>query len=126
MEIKTAQDRLKIEDLSKLLAYGWLYMARQHLANVSDVTVTALVHHLTSGVKKELRRFGFKPKAHGIYWRDADMVAYVISFVDLPDELLPEELRVFSDPTRRQQTLLACLGKKEKAPIVETALGKIG
>ena len=50
------------------------------------------------------------------------MVAYVISFIDLPDELLPEELRAFSDPIRRQQTLLACLGKKEKAPIVETIL----
>ncbi len=44
----------------------------------------------------------------------------VISFTDLPDELLPEELRAFSDPLRRQQTFLSCLGKREKAPIVQT------
>jgi hypothetical protein len=120
LEVKTEQDRLETEDLSKLLAYGWLYMAKQRLANVSEVTATALVHHLTAGVELELPRFGFAPKAKGVYWRDADMAAYVISFTDLPDELLPEELRAFSDPARRQQTFLACLGNKEKAPIVET------
>jgi hypothetical protein len=122
MEIKTEQDRLNIEDLSKFLAYGWLYMAKQRLANVSDITLTALVHHLTHGVKKELPRFGFKPTAKGVYRRDADMVAYVISFVDLPDELTLEELCAFSDPLRRQQIFLSSLGNKEKVPIVEAIL----
>jgi hypothetical protein len=44
----------------------------------------------------------------------------VISFTDLPDELMTEELRAFSDPTRRRQALISCLGDQEKAPIVET------
>jgi hypothetical protein len=120
MEVKTKQNRLKIEDLPKLLAYGWLYVARNHIMDVSEVTVTALVHHLTPAVKKALPQFGFEPKAKGVYRRDSDLVAYVISFADLPDELLPDELRAFSDPAKRQQTFLSCLGDKERAPIVET------
>jgi hypothetical protein len=120
MEVKTEQNRLKVEDLPKLLAYGWLYVSRSHIVEVTKVTATALVHHLTPRVKKALPKFGFVPKSQGIYWRDADMPACVISFTDLPDELMTEELRAFSDPARRQQTFLACLGNKEKAPIAET------
>ncbi|MGH7455444.1 MAG: hypothetical protein ACRENG_29085 [bacterium] len=120
MEVKTEQDRLEIEDLPKLMAYGWLYMARQRLVNVSEVTITALVHHLPPGVEEILPPLGFKPLARGIYRCDLDPVAYVISFINLPDELLPEELQAFSDPARRQHLFLSCLGNKQKAPIVET------
>lgn len=120
MEVKTERHRFKVEDLSKLLAYGWLYISRSHIVDVAKVTATALVHHLTPRVQKALPNFGFAPKAQGIYWRDADMPAYVISFTDLPDELMTEELRAFSDPVRRTQTLISCLGDQEKAPIVET------
>ncbi len=120
MEVKTEQDRLEIEDLPKLMAYGWLYMARQRLVNVSEVTITALVHHLPPGVEEILPPLGFKPLSPGIYRRDSDPVAYVISFINLPDELLPEELQAFSDSARRQHLFLSCLGNKEKSPIVET------
>ncbi|MCI0694325.1 hypothetical protein L0337_20245 [candidate division KSB1 bacterium] len=120
MEVKTEQDRLEIEDLPKLLAYGWLYVARNSIVEFSEVTVTALVHHLTSGIEKALPKMGFKPIVQGIYRRDSDMPAYLISFIDLPDELLPEELQAFSDSVRRQHLFLSCLGNKEKAPIVET------
>ncbi len=120
IEVKTEQDRLEVEDLPKLLAYGWQYMAKKRLDDVSAVTLTALVHHLTSGVEKVLPKFGFKPLEQGIYRRDADMVAYVTVFADLPDELIPEELAVFSDPVRRQKIFLASLGHQEKTPIVET------
>jgi hypothetical protein len=120
MEVKTEQDRLEIEDLPKLLAYGWLYMARQHLTNVSEVTVTALVHHLSSRVQEALPGFGFAPRARGIYQCDAGIAPYVISLIDLPDELIPEELQAFTDAMRRQRLFLSCLGNKEKAPIVET------
>ncbi len=120
MEVKTEQDRLEIEDLPKLMAYGWLYMARHYLVNVSEVTITALVHHLPSGVEEVLPLLGFKSLTQGIYWRDSEPAAYIISFINIPDELLPEELRAFADPVRRQQTFIACLGNKEKAPLVET------
>jgi len=120
IEVKTEQDRLKIDDVPKLLAYGWLYMAKKQLTNVPQVTVTALVHHLTVAVKTALPQFGFELISKGIYRRDADMVAYVIIFSELPEELIPEELRAFSDPEKRRKTLLACLGDYEKAPIAET------
>lgn len=122
MEVKTAQDRLASEDLTKLMAYGWLYMSKHGLVNPSEVTLTALVHHLPSKTLEALPKLGFATKAQGIYWRDAEPVAYVISFTDLPDELVPEELRIFCDAARRRQTFLACLGDEEKAPIVETII----
>ncbi len=122
MEVKTERDNLKMEDLPKLFAYAWLYVAKKRLPNVHNVTVTALVHHLTPGVEKALRGFSFEPLAKGIYRRDADMPAYVISFTEVPDESLPEELRAFSDPARRLQVFLASLRNKEKAPITETIL----
>jgi hypothetical protein len=120
MEVKTEQDRLEVEDVTKLMAYGWLYMAKNSIANVAEVTLTALVHHLTSTTLEALPKLDFAPKAQGIYWRASNPVACVISFMDLPDEQVPEELRAFCDPARRQQTFLSCLGDREKAPIVET------
>ena len=127
IEVKTEQDRFTIEDVPKLMAYGWHYMAKKWeeidkdgRSNVSDVTVTALVHHLPAATLAALPRFDFKPKSKGIYWRKSNPVARIISFADLPDKLVPEELRVFCDPERRQQTLLSCYGDEEKKPIVET------
>ncbi|MCI0691556.1 hypothetical protein L0337_06055 [candidate division KSB1 bacterium] len=119
MEVKTEEDRLSNEDLCKLMAYGWLYMARNHLVDVAEVTITALIHHLTSGIKEALHKMKFKPISSGIYRRDADPPAYVISFTALPDELLPEELQAFSDSARRRHIFLSSLGNKEKTPLVE-------
>ena len=120
IEVKTEQDRLKIDDVPKVLAYGWLYMAQKQLTAVPQVTVTALVHHLSAAVKAVLPQFGFESISKGIYRRDADMVGYVIIFSELPEEFLPEELRAFTDSEKRRQTLLACLSDYEKAPIAET------
>ncbi len=119
MEIKTEQDRFEVQDLPKLLAYGWHYMAKQSLEEVSEVTLTALVHHLTPRLEKALPKFGFEQLRPEVYRRNADMISYVIAFGDLPDELLPEELRAFTNQTRRQHLFLSCLGKQEKSPIVE-------
>jgi len=119
IEIKTEQDRLEVKDLPKLLAYGWHYMAKSGLENVREVTLTALVHHLTPQVQEALPKFGFELKAPNVYRRDSDMEAFVIAFADLPDELLPEELRAFTSPARRQQLFVSCLGDQEKISIVE-------
>jgi len=88
--------------------------------NVHEVTVTALVHHLTPRMRGLLPKFGFAPLAPDIYRRDSDMVAYVIAFAGLPDERLPEELQAFADPIRRQKVFLASLGDQEKSSLVET------
>lgn len=122
LEVKTEHDRFEVKDLPKLLAYGWHYMAKFGLEEVHDVTLTALVHHLTPRVLKALPKFGFVEVMPNVYRREADMVAYVIAFGDLPDEMLPEELRAFTNRDRRQQLLLSCLGNKKKSPIVETIL----
>jgi len=89
------------------------------LVDVSEVTITALVHHLTSGIEEALHKMKFKPISPGIYRRDAEPPAYVISFTALPDELLPEELQAFSDSARRRHIFLSSLGNKEKTPLVE-------
>jgi hypothetical protein len=50
------------------------------------------------------------------------MVSYLISFEDLPDELTPEELRVFSNPVRRQPIILSQLAGGQSTPILEAIL----
>ena len=122
LEIKTEHDRFEVKDLPKLLAYGWHYMAKFGLEEVRDVTLTALVHHLTPRVQKALPKFGFTEVMPNVYRRDVDMVAYVIAFADLADEMLPEELQAFTNRDRRLQLFLSCLGNKKKSPIVETIL----
>jgi len=122
LEVKTEHDRFEAKDLPKLLAYGWHYMAKFGLEEVGDVTLTALVHHLTPRVQKALPKFGFFEVTPNIYRRDSDMVAYVIAFGDLSDEMLPEELQAFTNRDRRRQLLLSSLGNKKKSPIVETIL----
>ncbi|MGH7595588.1 MAG: hypothetical protein ACREOI_04510 [bacterium] len=120
MEVKSEKDRLEIEDLPKLMAYGWLYVARNSIEYVRHVTLTALVHHLTSRIREALPRYGFLPDTQGVFRRDSDITAYVISIADLPDDLASEELQAFSDPIRRKHAFLSCIGNEEKAPIVET------
>jgi len=126
MEVKTEQDRFEIEDVPKLLAYGWHYLAKKWeeidkdgRASASDVTVTALVHHLPAATLAALPKFDFRHKSKGVYWRKSNPVARIISFTDLPDKLVPEELRVFCDPGRRRETFLSCYRDKDKEPIVE-------
>jgi hypothetical protein len=122
LEVKTEHDRFEVNDLPKLLAYGWHYMAKFGLEEVRDVTLTALVHHLTPKVQKALPKFGFVEVMPNIFRRDADMVAHVIAFGNLPDEMLPEELQAFTNRDRRRQLLLSSLGNKKKSSIVETIL----
>lgn len=120
IEVKTEQDRVEHADLPKLMAYGWMYMAKNELVNVSEVTLTALVHHLPASILEALPLLGFVPKMQGIYQRESAPVAYVISFADAPEELVPEELRAFCDKIRRRKTFLECLHNQENAPFAET------
>lgn len=119
MELKTEADRLEISDLLKLHAYGWLYMMKNNLRKVADMTVTALVHHLTPTVVEALPELGYKPTGKGIFRRDSDMVSHLISFDELPDEVTPEELQAFSNPARRQPIILSQLASGRPSPILE-------
>ncbi len=122
MELKTEADRLEIADLLKLQAYGWLYMMKNNLRKVTDMTLTALVHHLNPTVVEALPELGYKPMSKGIFQRDSDMVSYLIVFEDLPDEVTPEELQAFSNPASRQKVILAELAKGRSTPILEAIL----
>jgi len=122
MELKTEADPLRIADLLKLQAYGWLYMMKEGLRNVAEMTLTALVHHLPSGVVKALPELGYKPIENGMFRRDGDMVTYLIPFNGLPDELTPEELRAFSNPTRRQPIILSELNRGRVSPLFEALI----
>jgi hypothetical protein len=119
MELKTEADRLEISDLLKLHAYGWLYMMKNNLRKVADMTLTALVHHLNPTVVEALPELGYKPVGKGIFQRDSDMVSYLIVFEDLPDEVVPEELQAFSNPGRRQPLILSQLASGQSNPILE-------
>jgi hypothetical protein len=94
-------------------------MAKQAVRSPKNVTLTALVHHLTRTVLEALPEYDFEPEGKGVFCRHFNPVSYVISIEDLPDELIPEELQVFSNPDRRMRTLLSCLGDAEKVPIIE-------
>ncbi len=120
MELKTEQDPLTLGDLLKLQAYTWLYMQRHKIYSVAEVTATAIVHHLTPAVIAALPALGYKPAGRGIFRCDSAFVSYLISIEDLPDELAPEELQVFSNPQRRQQVFVLCFGRREKKPILDT------
>ncbi|MGH7601286.1 MAG: hypothetical protein ACREOI_33425, partial [bacterium] len=69
MELKTEADRLEISDLLKLHAYGWLYMMKKSLRKVADMTVTALVHHLTPSVVEALPELGYTSIGKGLFRR---------------------------------------------------------
>lgn len=94
-------------------------MMKNNLRKVADMTLTALVHHLNPTVIEALPELGYKPKGKGIFQRDSDMVSYLISFVDLPDEVTPEELQAFSNPARRQPIILLQLESGQSSPILE-------
>jgi hypothetical protein len=122
MELKTEKDRLEIADLLKLQAYGWLYMAKQGIFNVAEVTCTALVHHFSPTVLEALPVLGYEQIEKDIYRCDSRMLSYVIAFGDLPDESMPEELRVFSNPARRQPIIINELGRRQSSPLLEAIL----
>ncbi|MCI0693014.1 hypothetical protein L0337_13540 [candidate division KSB1 bacterium] len=122
MEVKTEADRLEVADLLKLHAYGWLYMMRNGIHTVGEVTLTALVHHLNPVVLEVLPALGYKPTGKGIFRCDSNMVSYLIPFEGLPDELTPEELQVFSNPARRQPIILSQLERGQSSPILEAIL----
>jgi hypothetical protein len=120
LELKTEQKPLAPGDLLKLQAYVWLYMEKHEIYSVAEVSATVIAHHLTSAVIAVLPALGYKRIRKGIYKRQYSAFAtYLISIEDLPDERVPEELKVFSNPQRREQAFLASLGKKEKRPIMD-------
>lgn len=122
MELKTEADPIEIADLFKLQAYGWLYMMKEGLRNVAEITLTALVHHIPSGVMKALPKLGYQPIENGIFRRDGDMVTYLIPFNGLPDELTPEELRAFSNPVRRQPIILSEINRGQVSPLFDALI----
>ena len=65
MEFKSEADDLTAEDLLKLHAYGWLYMELNHIYMIHEVTLTALVHHLTPAVLSVLPTLGYLPTREG-------------------------------------------------------------
>jgi arginyl-tRNA--protein-N-Asp/Glu arginylyltransferase len=122
MEIKTARNPLKLGDLLKLQAYAWLYMQKRKIYSVAEITATAVVHHRAPTLQKELSALGYRPVSPGIFQCAAAFPSYLISLKDLRDELVPEELQVFSNSARRQRVFLSCFGRKEKKPIIDTML----
>ena len=120
LELKTEHMPLKPGDLLKLQAYAWLYMEKHEIYSASEVTATVIAHHLTPGVMAVLPVLGYKHISKGVFRRQYSAFAtHLISIEDLPDENVPEELKVFSNPQRRRQVFLSCLGKKEKQAIMD-------
>jgi hypothetical protein len=120
LELKTEQTSLAPGDLLKLQAYVWLYMEKHEIYSASEVTATVIAHHLTPTVMAVLPVLGYKRIRKGIFRRQYSAFAtYLISIEDLPDERVPEELKVFPNPQRRRQVFLSCVGKKAKQPIMD-------
>jgi hypothetical protein len=119
LEIKSEKARFRVADLQKLQAYGWHYMMKHAVESPKQVTLTALVHHLPRTVLQALPEYDFEPAGKGIFCRRSHPVSYVIVLKDVPDELLPEELQVFSSRERRMRILLAALQKNRKSPLLE-------
>jgi hypothetical protein len=111
---------MTLGDLLKLQAYTWLYMQKHEIYSVAEITATAVVHHLTPTVIAALPALGYKPMSQGIFQGDSAFVSYLISIEDLPDELTPEELQVFSNARRRQRVFVLCFGRRAKKPILDT------
>ncbi len=120
MELKTEVDTLEVGDLVKLQAYAWHYMFKEGIYAIVEVTATALVHHLSASVLEALPALGYEPLSRGIFKRKSDLVSYLISIEDLPDELLPEELQVFSNAARRKQVFLSCYDDPNKRSLLDT------
>lgn len=118
-ELKTEVDPLTLADLVKLQAYAWHYMFKEELYVIADVTATALVHHVPAPVLKALPALGYEPYSNGVFKRKSDLVSFLISIEDVPDELVPEELLVFSNRERRKRVFSACVNQPEKQPLVD-------
>lgn len=120
MQIKTEADDLTADDLLKLHAYGWLYMELNHIYTIREVTLTALVHHLTPAVLKILPTLGYVQVKEGVYQQaPSAMASLLICFGALPDEVTPEELRAFSNPARRRPIIVSELERGKSTPLLE-------
>jgi len=122
MELKTEKDRLEIADLLKLHAYGWLYMMKESLINVAEITLTALVHHLNPVVLQALPTLGYKQIRKDVYRCDAHVLSHIIVFGDPADAEIPKELQIFSNPSRRQPIIVNELQRGEASPLLEAVL----
>jgi hypothetical protein len=96
MKFKIEPNRLTMADLQNLQACGWLYMAQEGLTKPEELTLTALVHHFTPEIRGVLWEFGFEEDEPGIFRRDSEIPIYVLAVENLPEELVPKELQVFS------------------------------
>ncbi len=119
VELKTEVDTLEIGDLVKLQAYVWHYMFKQGIYAIAEVTATAIVHHLTAPVLEALPALGYEPVNKGVFKRKSDLASFLISIEDVPDELVPEELQVFSNAARRKRVFLACFDDPNKRPLLD-------
>lgn len=120
MQLKSEADDLTAADLLKLHAYGWLYMEQNRLYTIREVTLTALVHHLTPAVLNVLPTLGYLPTGEGIYQQiPSAMESRLICFGALPDEATPEELRAFSNPARRRPIIMSELERGKWTPLLE-------
>ena len=107
-------------DLLKLQAYVWLYMQKHEIYGVAEITATIIAHHLTPAISAVLPALGYRSIRKGIFrCKYSAFATYLISIEDLPDERIPEELKVFSNPNRRKQVFLSCVGKKAKQPLMD-------
>jgi hypothetical protein len=123
MQLKSEADDLTAADLLKLHAYGWLYMELNRIYKIREVTLAALVHHLTPAVLNILPTLGYVPTAKGVYQQiPSAMESRLICFSELPDEQTPEELRAFSNPARRQPIILSELEGRKLTPLLEAIL----
>jgi len=120
IELKSEADDLTAADLLKLHAYGWLYMESNRIYTIREVTLTALVHHLTPAVLNVLPALGYVPLEKGIYYQfPSAMESRLICFGDLPDERTPEELRAFSSPARRRPIIMSELERGKSTLLLE-------
>jgi hypothetical protein len=122
LEIKTEGDRLEPEDLLKLQAYGYLYMEKKRWYAVEEVTTSAIAHHLTPNLFEALPSLKYATVAQGTFKCDAPVVSYIFSLADLQEELLPEELLIFSNAKRRQRVFLSNFQNREKKTLLETII----
>jgi len=120
LELKTEQTPVTPGDLLKLQAYAWLYMEKHEIYSIAEVTATIIAHHVPPAVRRALPALGYKRLRKGIFkCRHSGFACYLIFIEDLPDELVPEELQIFSNPKRRERVFLSSFGKKTKRPLMD-------
>ena len=119
MELKTEVDPLEVGDLVKLQAYAWHYMFKGSIYTIADVTATAIAHHLPAPVQAALPDLGYEPVSKGIFKRKSDLASFLISIEDVPDELVPEELQIFSNAARRKRVFFDCYDNPNKSSLLD-------